>query len=353
MRQTNIGFFLINIFILLTTSFLFAQNRTLEAYVFEADNRGYLSDVAIQITQKSTNKFITNTASNDEGFFTAMLPIGQTYLIQAHKKGFLSQKISITVTSTTQHQAVFAKIKMFRSANHLVEKSPQLSSPEVVRAVTEYGIDTKKINATVNPDGVALANLVNENDVYAQITNATRLADENYVDATDEELMKLYPMLTNFQPTVKVDPSIQNSGPKINEDLPNPYDQNSVDKVILSEPEFGETMVAVAQNNPRTQTIPTNYTGYKIEFYTSLSALPASHKIFSQHGNIVLERKTNGLYSYLLGNFNDKKIAETFLQESLLNRYPTASLIRYENGQRKVAKKSTKVKSKPVFAPPR
>ena len=353
MRQTNIGFLLINIFTLLTTSFLFAQNRTLEAYVFEDGNRGYLSDVAIQITDKSTNKFITNTATNDEGFFTAILPVGQTYLIQAHKKGFLAQQINVAVKSTNQHQKVYAKVKMFRRPKHLVDKSPQLSSPEIVKAVTEYGIDTKKITTTVNPDGVALANLVQQDDIYAQITNATRLADENYVDATVEESMKLYPMLTNYQPTAKIDPSTQNAGPKINEDLPNPYDQNSVDKVIMSRPEFGETMVAVAHNNPRTQTVPTNYTGYKIEFFTSLSALPASHKIFSQHGNIVLERKSNGLYSYLLGSFKDKKVAETFLQESLLNRYPTANLVAYEHGRRKVAKKATKVRTKPVFAPPR
>ncbi|MFK7981735.1 MAG: hypothetical protein AB8G86_17270 [Saprospiraceae bacterium] len=353
MRQTNIGCFFINIFLLLTSSFLFAQNKTLEAYVFEDGNRGYLSDVAIQITQKSTNNFITSTATNDEGLFTVILSVGETYLIQAHKKGFLSQQINVAVKSTNQPQKVYAKIKMFRRPNHLVDKSPQLSSPEIVQAVTEYGIDTKKITASVNPDGVALANLVHQDDVYAQITNATRLADENYVDASEDESKKLYPMLTNYQPTAKVDPSIQNSGPKINEDLPNPYDQNSVDKVILSEPKFGETMVAVAQNNPRTQTIPTNYNGYKIEFFTSLSALPASHKIFSQHGNIVLERKKNGLYSYLLGSFNDKKVAETFLEESLLNRYPTATLITYENGRRQVAKKSTKVRTKPVFAPPR
>jgi len=353
MRQTNIEFFLLNIFILFTTNFLFAQNSTLEAYVFEANNQGYLSDVAIQITQKNTNKFIANTASDDNGFFTTTLPVGETYLLQAHKKGFLSQQISVTTKSTDQYQKVFAKIKMFRSANHLVDQSPQLASPEIVRAVTEYGIDTKKITATANPDGVALANLVNKNDVYAQITNATRLADENYVDATEEEAMKLYPMLTNYQPTVKVDPSAQNSGPKVNEDLPNPYDQKVVDKVIMSEPEVGETMVAIAQNNPRTKTIPSNYAGYKIEFFTSLSALPASHDIFNQHGNIVLERKSNGLYSYLLGDFKDKKIAETFLQESLLNRYPTATLIAYENGRRKVAKKPTKAKTKPVFAPPR
>lgn len=330
---------------------MFAQNSKLEGYILEEGNNVYLNAVSIKITEKATNKFITNTTTNERGFFSTMLPAGNTYLFQANKHLFLPQQTIISVKPLDKK--LFVTIKMFRNSGVLVDKSPQLSSPEIVKAVSEYGIDTKKITANVNPDGVALANLVNENDAYSEITNATRLVDENYVDATDEELMKLQPMLTNFQSPVKVDPSAQKSGPKVNEDLPNPYDQKVVDKMIIPEPKYGETIVAVAQNNPRTRILPNSYTGYKIEFFTSLSALPATHKIFTQHGNIVLERKSNGLYSYLLGDFKDKKIAATFLQESLLNRYPTATLIAYENGQRKLTKKITKAKTKPVFAPPR
>jgi len=237
--------------------------------------------------------------------------------------------------------------------DQLVEKAPELNSPELINAVIEYGIDTKKIKAKVNPDGVALTNLVEDNDIYSEITNATRLVDEHYVDAADKELLKLQPMPTNYQSPVRINPAAPNSGPKVNQDLPNPYDQKMVDKVIIREPEFGETMVASADNNPKTRSLPNNYTGYKIEFFTTLSALPATHKIFNRHGNIVLERKQNGMFSYLLGNFRDKKLANTFLQETMLNRYPTASLIAYKNGQRQLETKSTKRKTKPLSAPPR
>ena len=258
------------------------------------------------------------------------------------------------VKSTDKNKKVFTKVKMFRKPRSIFEVSlAETMPPELINAVIEYGIDAKKITSTVNPDGVALANLVNENDVYAEVTNATRLVDENYVDAADKELMKIQRVPTNYQSPVKIDPSAQKSGPKVNQDLPNPYDQKAVNKIVIPEPKFGETIVAVAQNNPRTQVLSSNYTGYKIEFFTTLSALPASHEIFNRHGNIVLEHKPNGLYSYLLGNFKDKKVAETFLQESLLTRYPTATLITYENGQRKLDKKPAKVKTKLVSAPPR
>ena len=353
MRQTIIGFFFLNIFTICT----YAQNSTLLGYVFEEGNQGYLNAVTVKITQQETNKFVANVTTNQKGAFMAILPVGTTYLLEAQKEHFLPQQIIIQVKSTDQHKKIYAKIKMFRKLGHqvdqLVEKTPELSTAEMVNAVREYGIDTKKIMPSVNPDGVALANLVNENDVYAEITNATRLVEENYVDAADKEFMKLQPMPTNYQSPVRINPAAPNSGPKVNQDLPNPYDQKVVDKVIIPEPDFGETMVASANNNPRTRTLPPNYTGHKIEFFTTLSALPSAHEIFNRHGNIVLERKANGMFSYLLGDFSDKNKAEIFLQESLLNRYPTATIITYTNGQRLVASKTKKKKTKPASAPPR
>lgn len=353
MRQTILSFFLLNIFTIATTAFVFAQNSTLDGYILNDGNQGYLDGVSITITQQGTNKFIKSTITNEAGFFTASLPVGHQYLIRAYKDSFLSQRAVIKVDQANQYKNIFARIKMSRQPDHLVDKSPQLSSPELINAVIAYGIDTKKISPSVNPDGVALTNLVNENDVYAEVTNATRLVDENYVDATDKELMKTQPIPTNYQSPVRIDPSVPRSGPKINHDLPNPYDQKITNEIIVPEPEFGETMVAAARNNPRTHTLPLNYAGYKIEFYTTLSALSATHEIFNRHGNIVLERKENGLYSYLLGDFANKRLAATFLQETLLDRYPTATLIEYENGQRKQAKKTVKVSTKPVSAPPR
>jgi len=269
----------------------------------------------------------------------------------------MEQKNSNFVNNQSLAQII--KVEQFNDGltsigqDQVINKTPPLSSPELINAVIEYGIDTKKITPTVNPDGVALENLVDGNDIYAEITNATRLVDENYVEDIDKELLKLQRVPTNYQSPVKIDPTAPNFGPKVNQDIYNPYEQKIERKIIVPEPKLGETMVASAQNNPRTRTLPFNYTGYKIEFFTTLSALPASHEIFNRHGNIVLERKANGLFSYLLGDFQEEQLATTFLEESLLSRYSTATVISYENGQRKQAKKPTKAKTKPVSAPPR
>lgn len=313
----------------------------LEGYVFEDNNRGALAGVTVNILEKETNQVAVNTFTNEVGFFSAYLPIGKTYLIKATKDRFLPQQTMVVINTNNK---TFTKI-------HLTRRSGV--APALVDAVKAYGIDTKKITPNVNPDGVALEHLVMENDIYAEITNATRLVDENYVDEADKELMKTQPMPSNYQSPVKIDAAPPKSGPKTNQDLPNPYDQKATDKIIVPAPALGETIVALAQNNPRTRALPQNYTGYKIEFFTTLSALPASHEIFNRHGNIVLERKANGLFCYLLGDFEEAKLAETFLQESLVDRYPTATLISYENGQRIQEKKSKKAKTKPVSAPPR
>ena len=74
------------------TIFVFAQNSTLEGYVFEDGNRGYLNAVSVKITQKGTNKFIANTATNEDGFFMAILPVGKSYLIQTIKIYFYHNK---------------------------------------------------------------------------------------------------------------------------------------------------------------------------------------------------------------------------------------------------------------------
>jgi outer membrane protein OmpA-like peptidoglycan-associated protein len=80
--------------------------------------------------------------------------------------------------------------------------------------------------------------------------------------------------------------------------------------------------------------IDENFTGYKIEFYNSNAELPASHQIFSKHGNIEVERKKDGTYAYLLGDFGRHKDAKHFLDTVILPRYPNAKLVGYRKGVR-------------------
>jgi len=80
--------------------------------------------------------------------------------------------------------------------------------------------------------------------------------------------------------------------------------------------------------------IELDYSGYKIEFYTSSSELPLSHEIFSKHGNIVIEQKKNGAYAYLIGDFNNKTSAKNFTRDVISKTYPSARVVKYVNGLR-------------------
>ena len=322
MQQIIRQLFFLNIFIIANFTAIHGQNSLLEGHVLEGGNRIFLPTATVTIAQEATNQLIASIATNQNGFFAIPLPVGKRYIIRTHKDGYTSKPIMLEVKFTDSGKKIYADLQMFR-----LSTTPQLISSEMVNAVKAYGIDTKKIMSTANPDGVNLTSLVQENDVYAEITNATRLADENYIDAYDRELMKSQPIQNNFQSPIKIDPTPPKSGPRINQDLLDSYAPKTENKIIVPESVYGETIVALAQNNPRTQSIPPNYTGYKIAFFSTLTALPATHEIFNQHGNIVLERKKNGLYTYLLGDFLEEKAATTSLIESMLDRYPTATVV--------------------------
>ena len=80
--------------------------------------------------------------------------------------------------------------------------------------------------------------------------------------------------------------------------------------------------------------LPVSYTGYKVEFLTSLSELPMSHDIFSRHGNIYKEQRKDGSFAYLLGDFKAETNAFNFLDSIMKERYPNARVIGYELGRR-------------------
>lgn len=245
----------------------------------------------------------------------------------------------------------------FGNQEQLVVRSGEAVPSEIANDVDQYNQSDRKINPPINPDGISYTDVIYENDPYAEVTNATRLVDEHYTDESVRENLKRQPIPTAYTATpVRINPGSRSKPIKENRDLPGNFNNGgAIDQRITPppSPQLGETVVATAATAVKTITIPTNFTGYKIEFLTSLTELSPRHDIFRRHGNIAIERKTNGVYSYLLGSFTDKVQAEVFLNESILERYPSASLVFYENGKRPVITGKKKVKIKPVSAPPR
>ncbi|MEM6321203.1 MAG: OmpA family protein [Bacteroidota bacterium] len=232
-------------------------------------------------------------------------------------------------------------------------KGQELLGEKERLTVQSYGIDTEKIVLTANPDGVDLPDALAVDDPYAQVTNATRLVDENY-DNDDREWLKRETIPAAYEPTTKISDARISTTPRNNRDIPTIYGQNEDEKIqAAAAPKIGETVVATATTSARTRPISTTFTGYKIEFKTAFQELPANHEIFSRHGNIVMQQLPNGMYSYLLGNFSSDQEAATFLEEALRNRYPDARLVYFQNGRRMTQQSVKLRKTKPAFAPPR
>ncbi len=95
----------------------------------------------------------------------------------------------------------------------------------------------------------------------------------------------------------------------------------------------GESLVQTATTQNSAEFIEANYTGYLIEILLSTKEVAKDNPIFKQHGQVKKELRSDGGYSYLLGDFNKKKEASTFLKEVVRDRYPMAKVVYYMNGE--------------------
>ena len=95
----------------------------------------------------------------------------------------------------------------------------------------------------------------------------------------------------------------------------------------------GESLVQLEKTKNTAELIPRNYTGYLIEILLSTKEVSGDNPIFKQHGQVKKELRSDGGYSYLLGDFDKKKEASIFLQEVVRDRYPMAKVVYYVNGK--------------------
>jgi len=111
---------------------------------------------------------------------------------------------------------------------------------------------------------------------------------------------------------------------------PNPFGEKGVEasKVIT------EQSITVDTTYVQVAEIPKTYTGFKIEILNTAEPLPAEHDIFFHHGNLTMEEVGKKEYSYTLGAFGSRDEATVFMQDFLLQRYPEAKVVEYEEGER-------------------
>lgn len=77
-----------------------------------------------------------------------------------------------------------------------------------------------------------------------------------------------------------------------------------------------------------------DYSGYRIQIHQHSEELPDDHPLFTRHGNLTVERTSNGVV-YLLGDFQKATDAQWFYSKIIQSYYPDAKIIRFENGTRR------------------
>ena len=83
----------------------------------------------------------------------------------------------------------------------------------------------------------------------------------------------------------------------------------------------------------RVKLLTDDYSGYRIQIQQHSEELPDAHPLFTRHGNLTVERTSNGV-AYLLGDFQKATDAQWFFSKIIESYYPDAKIIRYQNGAR-------------------
>jgi hypothetical protein len=84
----------------------------------------------------------------------------------------------------------------------------------------------------------------------------------------------------------------------------------------------------------RPQAFPKGFSGYKIELFTVYNnELSLNDELFKTFGGIMIERRSDNSFTYLLGEFADKDAVQDYLNKVIKSRYADAKAVKYKNGE--------------------
>lgn len=155
MRKT-LSFLLFNF----VSIFCFAQNITLEGYVFESNNRGYLNQVKLVVIEFETGFVRAETYSDEKGFFQVEVPGGIEYQINASKKEFILANVRV---KTNPNEKAFAKVQMDRKPGYIFDMTfaKAREGNEVTDGLT--GLKLEVYNNTTNEEMLVIDSTRSQN----------------------------------------------------------------------------------------------------------------------------------------------------------------------------------------------
>jgi outer membrane protein OmpA-like peptidoglycan-associated protein len=105
---------------LIVSNFAFAQKVTIDGYVFEKYNRGFLNDVIVTVLDKS-EVLVAEGRSDIDGHFTIEVPAGKEYFVDFTKKIFKNKRETLSTIGKNAGESVYIKAEMERQPGYLLE----------------------------------------------------------------------------------------------------------------------------------------------------------------------------------------------------------------------------------------
>lgn len=152
MRQLS----LLTILIGLTTTAAFCQKVTLDGYVFEELNRGYLNEVKVTVLEKS-GVYIGETLSDLSGHFTFDVDPNKEYNVQYEKKIFQTITDPVSTVGKKAGDKLFLKRQLERQPGYLLEVT--LADKRIMESVNVDAINGARIeifNLTANREELVI-----------------------------------------------------------------------------------------------------------------------------------------------------------------------------------------------------
>lgn len=103
------------------TASLFGQKVTIEGYVFEDGNRGYLNVAQVEVLDAASKAVVTKALTNKNGVFMAEVDSGREYIVKVSKKVFEDNEIPISTIGKQPGDAVYVKARMKRKPGYRFE----------------------------------------------------------------------------------------------------------------------------------------------------------------------------------------------------------------------------------------
>ncbi len=100
--------------------FALCQKVTLDGYVFEKNNRGYLNEVKVTVLEKS-GILIGEALTDQNGHFSIPAEANKEYDVQFEKKVFATAKETVSTVGKNEGEKVYVEHKMIRQPGYLLE----------------------------------------------------------------------------------------------------------------------------------------------------------------------------------------------------------------------------------------